>query len=273
MFTQRMLALLAGALLAGAAVAQDLNLDQILDKNLEALGGGEALKAVQTITMSAKMVMGGVMEAPMVMQVKRPGKVRTEITIQGRKIVTAFDGTDGWMINPMQGPEPQKLPERLLKSAAQNADMESSVGALKAVRDAGHTVELVGKEDVEGSPAYRIKVTRKNGDVQTYFLDADKFLPIKVVFKTTQMGQEMEVESFPGNYKKVAGVVMAHAMDQKAGGRSIVQMTIEKIEVNLPMDDEIFKMPVVEKAAEKPAEKAAEKPAEKAAEKPAEKKP
>lgn len=256
MFTRRMLALLAGALLAGAATAQDLNLDQILDKNLEALGGADALKAVQTLTMSAKMVIsGGAMEAPMVMQIKRPGKVRTEMTIQGRKVLTGFDGADGWMINPMQGSEPQKVPERMVKSAAQNADMESSLGALKAIRDAGHTVELVGKEDVEGSPAYRIKVTRKSGDVQTYFLDAEKFLPVKMIMKTSAMGQEMEVESFPSNYKKVASVMMAHALDQRVGGRSMVQMTIEKIEVNLPMDDAMFKMPAVEKPAEKPAEK------------------
>lgn len=257
MFTRRMLVLLAAALLAGTAAAQDLSLDQILDKNLAAIGGSDALKAIQTITISAKMVMGGgAMEAPMFMQMKRPNKIRTEITIQGRKIITGYDGTDGWMINPMQGNnEPQKMPERQLKSAAQEAEIETALGALKTIRDAGHTVELVGKEDVEGSPAYRIKVTRKSGDVHTYFLDAEKFLPTKEISKVPTAGQEMEIESFPGNYKKVGGIVIAHAVEQKAGGRSIVQVTIDKIEVNLPMDDTIFQMPVAEKPAEKPAEK------------------
>lgn len=76
--------------LCGAAAAQDLSLDQILDKNLEALGGAGALKAVQTMTINAKMVMGpGAMEMPMVIQIKRPAKVRTEMTVQGQKIISA----------------------------------------------------------------------------------------------------------------------------------------------------------------------------------------
>jgi hypothetical protein len=257
MFSRRVFIFIAALLLAGTAAAQQLTLDQILDRNIEALGGADAIKAVQTVTLNAKMVMGGgAMEAPLLTQAKRPGKVRAEVTIQGQKIISAFDGTDGWVINPMQGStEPHKMSEAELKSTSQNGDIEANLGALKALRAAGQTVELVGKEDVDGKLAYRMKVTRKGGDVATYFLDAEKFLPVKQIMKAAQMGQEMEIEVFPSDYRKVGGVVMAFASESKVNGRTMAQMTIEKADVNLPMDDKLFKMPVSEKPAEKPAEK------------------
>jgi len=247
MKTRFLPALLGAILLASAAPAQDLTLDQILDKNLEALGGAGALKAVQTMTMTAKMVMsGGAMEMPMVIQTKRTGKVRTEMTVQGQKIVSAFDGVDGWILNPMRGPEAQRMPEPMLKSAQRNADVERSAGALKFMKEAGDAIELQGTEDVNGVAAYKIKLTRSGGDVQTYFIDTEKFLPVKIAMRTVQMGREMDVEVTPSDYKKVAGITLAYTTDTRAGN-STMQMVIEKIDVNLPMDDAIFKMPAVEK--------------------------
>ncbi len=247
MRTRFLAVLLGGLFLAAGGQAQDLTLDQILDKNLEALGGAGALRAVQTMTMTAKMVMGGgTMEMPMIIRTKRPGKVRTEMTVQGQKIITGIDGTEGWMLNPMRGPEPQKMPEPMLKSAQRSGDMERSAGALKFMKEAGDVVELQGKEEVNGVAAYKIKLTRAGGDAQTYFIDAEKFLPVKIAMKTSQMGREMDVEVIPSDYKKVAGIMLAHTTDTKAGN-STMQMVIEKIEVNLPMDDAIFKMPAAEK--------------------------
>ena len=247
--------LLAACLLLFPApsAAQDLTLDQILEKNLEALGGEEAVKSIKTLVINMKMVMGGgVMEAPMTVQIKRPNKFRTELTFQGRQIVSAYDGTVAWTINPMQGPEPQKLEGRMLTGLANAAD-DANTGALLLMKRGGSTVELVGKEDAEGSPTYKIKVTRKSGDVSTHFLDAEKFLTIKTIMKTPQMGQEIEVESLPSNYKKVSGVLMAHSVENRVAGTTRMSMTIEKVEVNQPLEDAIFAWP--DKPAEKPAEK------------------
>lgn len=148
MLTRRMFIFAAALLLATGAAAQELSLDQILDKNLQALGGAEAVKAVQSLKASGKMIMGGgMMEAPMVMQVKRPGKARMDITVQGQQIISAVDGAEGWMVNPLQGSkDPQNLPEDQLKQMKESAEMKSAIGALKFMRDAGSTLELAGKE-------------------------------------------------------------------------------------------------------------------------------
>jgi len=231
--------------LAVCAPAQEITLDQILQKNTEALGGAEALKAVNTLQMEAKMVLqGGAMEAPMKLTVKRPNRVRTEIQVQGRPIIMAWDGSMGWMINPMMGSsDAQKLDETMTKQITQNADIEATLGSLAALKAGGHTLELQGREEVEGAPAYRIKVIRKSGDVQTYFISADTWLAVKTISKASQMGQELEVESVARDYKKVSGVTVAYATEQKVGGKVMMQMAVEKIDINSPVADEIFKMP------------------------------
>jgi outer membrane lipoprotein-sorting protein len=253
MYTRRIFAVLAFVSLTfAAAAAQELTLDEIIKKNEDALGGAEAINKIQTLKITGKMVVGGgQMELPMTIWAKRPNFVRSESVMQGNSIIAAYDGTTVWTINPLTGSsDPQKVDEKMAASLT-SSDMNSSIGSLAAFKAAGQTVELLGKEDVEGSPAYKIKVTRKGGTIANYFIDAGTFLPIKVVTKMSQLGQEIEAEGYPSNYKKVGGVLFAFTTDAKVGGRSVSQMIFEKIEVNEPMDDSLFKMPAVGKLVEK----------------------
>jgi len=247
MFTRRFLLNLAlgAALAASPLAAQEMSLDQLLQKNLEALGGSAALDKIQTLTQSGKMIMGGgQLEAPVVVKMKRPNKTWLEMKIQGRSFLRGYDGKNGWMTNPMTGSgEAQDIPAKELEEMEQTADMENSLGSFAGLKKAGHTVELLGKEDVEGTPAYKLKVTRKNGRTETHWLDGASFLPLKSVAKVNQGGMEMEVESVVGNYKKIDGVMFAHSVEQKVQGKTAVQMTIEKVELNQPVDDSIFAKP------------------------------
>ena len=175
----------------------------------------------------------------------RPRSTRVEIDMQGQKIVQAFDGTTGWMINPMSGsPEPQKAPEDEAKSAADNADPDGS--PLIDYKAKGNTVELLGKEDVEGSMAFKLKVTLKNGSASTIFINEKTYMPSKMITKRKQMGQEMELEAYPSNYKAVDGVQMPFSTEVKVGGRSMMQYVIEKVETNVAVDEKMFAFPMKE---------------------------
>jgi len=248
---QSKLAFLFALLSCTVLAAQDLTLDQILQKYYEAMGGADKRKSIQTITMTAKMVMGnGAVEAPATMKLKRPNMMRSELTVQGKMFVRASDGTTAWQINPFMGsPEPAKLPDNEAKDTLDNSDIDGSLYDYKAK---GHTVELAGKEDVDSTSAYKLKVTKKSGRVEYQWINASTFLGIKTSTTVSQMGQDVEVESFPSNYKKVEGVMIPYALDQRVGGRSMMQMTMEKIEVNQPIDDAVFQMPA---PAPKPDEK------------------
>jgi len=244
--------------LAGAAV-QAQTADELIAKNLQARGGKDKIKAVQSARMTGKMVMGQGMEAPFTMEMSRPNKMRMEFTIQGMTGVQAFDGKTGWSVMPFMGKkDPEAMSADEVKQAADQADMD---GMLVDYKDKGHQVEYAGKEDVEGTPAYKLKVTKKNGDVADVYLDAESYLEIKQAGKTKMRGQEIEGETTFGDFKTVDGLVFPFSMEQKAKGMPAgMTMTISKIELNPTVEGSRFAMPAAEKATEKKQSPAPPKP-------------
>lgn len=238
--------ILAGLALAAlvAVPASAQTLDEVLASNYKAKGGLDKIKAVQTIKLSGTMTMGPGMEVPFVMEQKRPMMLRMEITFQGMAIVQAYDGKNGWQLNPMQGrKDPEPLPEDAVKQVEEQADFD---GPLIDYKAKGSTVELLGKEKVEGSDAYKIKLTLKNGDLRYFYLDADSFLEVRIEGKTKIRGTDLESESTIGDYKDEGGLMMAHAMESgQKGSAQKMKVTITKVELNVPLDAARFKMPVV----------------------------
>jgi len=233
------------AVLSAACIfADEVSLDQILDRNLAAVGGA-AVQDIRTLKMTAIMVVGGNMEVPMTTLLRRPNLVRTEIIYQGQVVVTAFDGTTAWMMAP-GSQDPRKLDDTAAAGLA-SSDLDSAIGALAPLKAAGHKLELVSKEEVNGKPAYKIRVTRKIGTVTVYFLDAESYLPVKMISNLPQMGQNLEVESFPSEYSQEGPLVVAHSIDSRVQGRPMMRVTVKKVEINTGMDDAIFRMPAREK--------------------------
>ena len=236
--------LVVGALIAAPAAAQTV--DELVAKSVEARGGLAKLKAIQSIRMTGHLTMGP-MDMPIVVEMKRPNLFRADVSVQGTSAVQAYDGTTAWNISPMGTGQAEALPAEEAKGMADQADLD---GPLVDYKAKGNQVELVGKEKVEGSDAYKLKVTKKDGDVQYHFLDADSYLLIRVEAKRTIRGTEIEGESSLGDYKEVGGVLWPHSIQNSAKGRPEAQtIAVSKIEVNPPIDDARFKMP-----AAKPAE-------------------
>ena len=242
--------------------------DDIIAKSIAAKGGLAKLKAVQTIRATGDFEAGG-MQAQFVRISKRPGKVRLDITIQGLNMVRAYDGKNGWQVIPFTGKnDPEPMDADSLKQMQGEADMD---GALVDYKQKGHKVELVGKEKIEGTDAYHLKVTLKNGDVRHIYLDADSFLEIKATGKTTARGTEVDFESTVGDYKEVEGMMVPFSMQQSSstGQMPPAKITITKIEFNVPIDDTKFNMPPPPPpAAAPPAEKSEPAPAGKEPPKP-----
>lgn len=216
-------------------------LDEIIAKHIQARGGEEKLKAVKTVKQNGVFIQQG-QEVPILLQNKRPSSIRFELSIQGTKIIQAYDGQTGWAVSPFLGTkEAQKLSDDQLKDIVDQADID---GPLVDFKGKGHSVSLVGKEDLEGSPVYKLKVDKKNGDTSFIFIDTGNYLEIKSAQKNKlPNGQELEVESYSSDYKTVEGVTFPHSIEIKTPQGS-VQIKINKIEVNTEMDDNLFKFPV-----------------------------
>lgn len=226
------------------------SVDEILAKYYQARGGLEKIKSVKTLRLTGK-ISGGGMEFPTVMEQKRPNLMRLEFTLQGLTGIQAYDGKRGWMVMPFGGKkDPEPMDEDMLKQLAQQADID---GALVDYKEKGHQVELIGKESVEGTDAYKLKLTRRDGDVEYIYLDADSYMEIKVEGKRTIRGTEFEGETVYGDYKQVNGLMMPHSIESGAKGSSQKQkIMIEKIEINPPIEDSRFAMPDVKKPEAKP---------------------
>jgi outer membrane lipoprotein-sorting protein len=257
MMRRHLILLFAFTLLLGVAAAAQ-TADDIIKKNIEARGGLQKIKAIKSLKLTGKLTVAGPgIELPLTIQQKRPNAFRMDATFQGQSVTQAYDGDSGWQINPFQGvSDPDKMAGDELKEAQEQADID---GALIDYKEKGHTVELLGKEDVEGTPAYKLKLTLKTGDVRYIYIDAAKSLELKITAKRRSPGGEQEVDIYPGNYKPVGGVLFPFSIEQKIGGQTQVQIAIDKIDIDPPIDDAVFKMPgkVVEKPKtdEKPKDK------------------
>jgi outer membrane lipoprotein-sorting protein len=233
------------ALVALTSVAAAQTVDEIVAGNLEAKGGEQAWLDVQTMKSTGRMLMGGgaagSVEMPFAVEFKRPDKVRLEFTMQGMTAVQAFDGETGWTIMPFLGkPDPEVMAEDQLKDIKNMAEFD---GVFVNYKEKGHTIEFLGKEEVDGTPAYKLKVTRADGDVDTVYLDEEYFVEFRVDSKREVQGNEVEATTIIGDYKEVEGLMIAHSMEMSFGGEGRQVITMDSIEIGLDIPDERFTMP------------------------------
>jgi outer membrane lipoprotein-sorting protein len=246
-----------GLLLTTAAMAAEKTVDEIVAANLEAKGGEAAWMALQSGRMTGTMRMGGsaagAIEMPFTVEFKKPDKIRLEFTMQGMTAVQAFDGTTGWAILPFMGKtEPEKMAEDQVKQLKDQADFE---GVLVNYKEKGHTVELLGTEEVDGTPAYKLKVTKANGDVDILYLDQEYFVEFKTESTREVQGNEVTVSTVLGDYKDVDGLLFPHSMEMSFDGSEAQQViTIESIELGIDLPDERFAMPEKKETAEQATE-------------------
>ena len=235
------------ALFASAVLGQNTTqptVDELVAKNIEAKGGATALHDLQSLRLTGKLLVqeGAQIELAFVQIKKRPDEVRTEASLQGMTQIEAYDGKEGWKISPFFG---RKDPERMsaddVKALVEDGEID---GPLVDWQAKGNTIEYLGTEDVDGTPAHKLKVVRKNGDVSFVYLDPNHFLEIRVLTQRTRHGAYEEVETDLGDYEKAGGVFVPTSIEFGAKGAPDKQrIIINKVEANAPVNDDIFHFP------------------------------
>ncbi len=229
------IAIFAVIVFAFANVVQAQSVDEVLEKHFKTVGQ-EKLVAVQSFFIKAN-VSQMQMELPMEMRIKKPDMFIINIEIQGQKLVQAYDGQKGWMINPMMGTEPQELAGVQLDQAKEQVNME---GELYNYKKKGSTAEMAGKVNVDGKELFRIILTDKEGNAKDYFIDANTYLISKVKAKISAQGQTIDVEQIMSDYKTIDGITIAMKVESKSPmGTAFI--TMEEIKFNEKFDDSIFK--------------------------------
>jgi outer membrane lipoprotein-sorting protein len=242
-----------------AAAAQTA--DEIVKKALDARGGVEKIKAVQSERISGHVSFPQGMEGTFVVELKRPLKMRSEISIQGQTIIRVYDGkSSGWMVNPFaETKEVQPLPSEDLKNISDESDFD---GPLVDYKTKGNQIELAGKENLDDKSVYRLKLTNKNGDIRFYIFDASSFLLLKWEGIQKTGDQELPWESFFSDFHEVLGLKYPFRIEQGSPGTDIKQtLTAEKIEIDPQIDDSRFAKPAPPDAPASPAPPAPPAPA------------
>jgi hypothetical protein len=246
MYSRLIIVSVASLLAVSAVCAQDkreLTVDELVAKNVAAKGGADALRALQSVRFTGKMLVNeGQIQLGYAETKKRPDEVRTEATLQGMTAVEAYDGNEGWRIAPFQGrKDPAKMSADDVKPLMEDAEID---GPLVNWKEKGSTLEYVGREDVDGTSAYKVKVVRKNGDVNFVYLDPDHFLEIRILTQRIRHGAQEETETDVGDYEKIGGVFIPFSIEAgRKGDPDKQKVVIEKAEANVPVDDTIFHFP------------------------------
>jgi len=221
---------------AGVTYAQTA--DEIVASNLKAKGGIEKLKSISSVKMIGKMTAQG-REMPMTVYSKRPNLLRQDIKLPVGSVVQAFDGTTAWVIPPGEEAA-REVTGPQAEGARKNADFDSPLLDYAAK---GHKIELVGKEKAGGADVYHLRLVKKDGAIEHYYIDATTNLEVKRTAEVDAGGATQLLESELSDYKPIDGMMIPHTIKQSMGGMPVSQMTIDSIVFNGPMEDTLFKMP------------------------------
>lgn len=228
------IAVLFTAILAVPVMAQDL--DEVLARHYEAIGGADAWVNLQTIKASGTIaVSGGMLQGSFDLVQKRPAMSRSDIVLQGMTIVQAYDGETAWQINPFAtGEEPVVAEPAAAQQIIEQADLD---GPLIGWRESGHRIEFVGPTDLAGQPVLELLVTLANGTASHYYLGADSYLPVRIVSEV--MGSE--TTTVFDDYRDVDGLKFPFSIeiDTPIG---VQTLTFSSVEVNPAVDESVFSM-------------------------------
>ncbi|MBA3671740.1 MAG: hypothetical protein H0W68_06915 [Gemmatimonadaceae bacterium] len=216
--------------------------DDIIDRYIKTVGGAETIQAIATLRRIGKFTGDDGFEAVVVQESTRPNKVRQEFSLQGMTGVNAYDGTDGWKIDPFGGKkDAESLSEEEMRSIIEDSDFDEP---LIHYREKGNTVALVGMDQVEGTDVYKLRVTLNSGDTRDYYLDTDSHVPIKYETKRIIRGTPQESERTLGDYKRVGGWFLPFSIETREKGSSRSQkITFDKIEFNVQIDTTRYRRP------------------------------
>ncbi|HEY6438134.1 MAG TPA: hypothetical protein VIY47_16200 [Ignavibacteriaceae bacterium] len=220
----------------GSLTAQSV--EEIVSKNLNAMGGAAELKTVKSVVMETTIKLQG-LEIENHTTIVIGKAVRSDSKIMGNDLVQAFDGTTPWSITPtlMGGNgEPQVMSAEMSKSIISQVDPFPLLDYTRK----GTRIELLASEKVKDKEAHHLKIYTKDGDESELWIDVASGLVSKS--KSMQNGQEVEV--FFSNYTVIEGINFAMSMETSSPMAGIINIDTKTVKLNSVIDESIFKMPI-----------------------------
>ncbi len=237
------LSLIAAFLVALAPLSAQ-TADEVIAKYFENTGGMDAWSKLNGVKISGSVNAQG-MDIPVDVYQTKDGKQLVKINLQGQEITqVAFDGENMWTTNFMTM-QPEK------GDAETTANMKKTTkdfpSPLLNYKENGFTVEMMGKETVEGAETYKVKLTQKpimvdgveTPNVSYYYFDTENNVPIVVESEITSGPMKGQMnKSTMSDYQEVDGLYFP--FDMGIQGQNLV---VKEITLNPEIDAKMFAFP------------------------------
>jgi outer membrane lipoprotein-sorting protein len=215
--------------------------ESIIAKHIALIGGEKALKKVTTITMTGEYDYGGQV-FPFTSYSKAPDLYKFVVPLNDKYYAQAFDGKNGWKIDAFKNEtQPKTLSGNSARAMANEADVELESPFIN-YKSKGHQAVLEGKDSVKGKACFKIKFTRKNGTLETYYFDttSSELLRKDAISKNEEM-QGAAMTTIYSDYKTVDGLRFPFTAISTSNGQPILTVTINQITINPAIKDDVFK--------------------------------
>ncbi|HZH64474.1 MAG TPA: hypothetical protein VEY10_06225 [Flavisolibacter sp.] len=226
---------LLGLVTLSTLFVQAQTADEIIAKHIEAMGGADAWHKVTSMKQEGVLTVQGNIPVTVSTTVLNNKGMRLDLSLMGQNGYQIFTPGAAWMYFPFQGQtKAEPMTEEQVKESADSYDVQ---GSMLDYQKKGHTVTLLGKEDIDGVEVHKLQMVQKSGKTETLFIDPKTYYIIRSVSKVKANGQEMEQTTNLSNYKKLPeGIVVPMSVTLPQG-----ELVISKVTVNGPVDEAIFK--------------------------------
>lgn len=216
--------------------AQGQTVDDIISKHIQSMGGRQKMMSLSSALLTGTFVTPGASVIKIVVTKKHMKGSRIDIEVNGTNNFQLITPENGWIFTPVQGDkEPRTLMEDQFKAGQVQLDLH---GPFLNHSEKGIKIESAGKDSVNGSLCYKLKVSSPNGNVTDYYIDSKSDFIVKTSTKMFQFGALEDVETTFSDYRQNAdGYWFAYVTVSPRG-----ETKYEKIETNIPVDENVFKI-------------------------------
>lgn len=218
------------------AAAQNLpSAEQLLAKYVQALGGVEAIRKIQTLRETGAADFNG-HSFPVEVLSKAPSERVVIIHLPDGDNVTGFNGSQGWILRPHR--PVLAMPSGEMEGASMDADPQFPLhikGSFRELRPAP-------PETINGRVLHQV-VAENNGQLQArFYFDSQTGLLIRVIrYARSPLGLNPTRIDYE-DYRSVDGIQMPFSWELvRPAGRFRVHL--QEIKQNLAIDDSAFSLP------------------------------
>ena len=215
--------------------------DDIAAGIVHARGGAGRIQGIQTERMTGTVWIGD-QQGSFIREVKRPGKLRMEITLGGKTTIETYDGATGWKVDGIAGNgQPQELSSAEKKILAEEADLD---GPFVDFAGKGVRIEVLDKEMLGPSLVWKLKVTLKSGETEVYYVESTGCYIL--LRESTRPGAQgpTTYDTLYKDFRRVEGVLFPYTVVSSVnGGDPIMALRFGGIQLNGTIDDADFGKP------------------------------